>query len=199
MTGLYLFAAAVGVPLVAWFLFAGDGDGGGDADGGDGGEGGDGAHGFGAIMLRLFPLSSVALAAAAFGVTGLALGAVGTAPPTTFGGAVVAAVIGMVLNGVVFAYLRRTESTVDASDDRIVGSVGRVVLPIGPGRRGRVALTVGGQKVYLSAIAHEPPQLGAGTEDANDIALDLEVDATVLVVAVRHGIATVTRVDPDLA
>jgi hypothetical protein len=31
MTGLFLFAAAAGVPLVLWFLFAGEEDGGGSS------------------------------------------------------------------------------------------------------------------------------------------------------------------------
>jgi hypothetical protein len=190
MTGLYLFAVAVGVPLVAWFLFGGDsGDGGGDG-------GGDGAgpdEGIGAIMLRRLPLSSMALAAAAFGITGLALGAAGTSAAVAFAGAVVAAVIGAVLNSTAFSYLRRTESTVDASDARLAGSVGRVVLPVGPGRRGRIALTVGDQQVYLSAEAHRSLDTAAGERAA-----ELEVGAQVLVVEVRHGIATVTRLDPEL-
>ena len=49
-TNLYLFCAAVGVPLLLWFVLAGDGDGGegfGDADGGDG-------------LLGFLPLSALA-------------------------------------------------------------------------------------------------------------------------------------------
>ena len=192
MTGLYLFATALGVPLVVWFLVAGDdggdgGGGGGDADGGDGGDE------FGALMLRRLPLSSIALGAAAFGVTGLALDLGGASDAVALAGALVAAAVGAVLTSAAFGYLRRTDSTVDASDDRIVGSVGRVVLPVGAGRRGRVAVTVAGQQVYLSAEAHRPVDAAPGTEVD-----ELDVGAPILVVAVRHGVATVTRVDPEL-
>ena len=40
MTALYLFCAAVGIPLLLWFSFAGDADGGDEYDASDG-DGGD--------------------------------------------------------------------------------------------------------------------------------------------------------------
>lgn len=179
MTAIYIFAAAVGVPLVAWFLLNG-GDEGGDDGGGD--------DSIGGIMLRLLPLSTVALAMATFGVTGLAIGAVGTGTLATFLFAVVAAVIGGVLNTTVFSYLRRSDSTSSASDDQLSGAVGRVVLPVGPDRRGRVSISVGDQELYLSA------QIPPGTTDATL----LEAGDPVLVVEVRDGIAVVVRLDPEL-
>lgn len=182
MTALYLFAAAVGVPLVLWFLLSGA------EDGGDGGDGGDGDSGVGGIMLRLFPLSTIALAAAVFGLTGLALGAAGTASTTTVVGAAAVALVAGALNSTVFAYLRRSGSTTEVSDERLVGTIGRVVLPVGVDRRGRIAVSVGDQQLYLSAQSLP----GADPTD------ELEPGDPILVVDVRGGIAAVTRLDPEL-
>jgi hypothetical protein len=183
MTGLYLFAAAAGVPLLAWSLFGGGDDAGGEHGGDDGG-------GVGGIMLRLLPLSTIAIVAAAFGACGLVLGAAGAGSGTTFLGALAVAVVAGVLNSTVFAYLRRTESTTASDDERLVGSVGRVVLPVAIGRRGRIAVVVGGQQLYLSAQAL-PTFPG-------DTAEELDIGAPVLVVEVRDGIAGVTRLAPEL-
>ncbi len=182
MTGLYLFAAAVGVPLLAWFLLSG---------GDEGSNGGDGGDGIGGLMLRLLPLSTMAIVAATFGICGLVLGATGTGAGTTFVGAAMAAAVGGALNSTVFAYLRRSESTTAAGDEQLAGAMGRVVLPVGGERRGRVAISVGGQQLYLSARA-----LPDASADAD---AELEVGAPVLVVEVRDGIASVTRLDPELS
>lgn len=184
MTGLYLFAAAVGVPLVVWFLFSGGDDAG---DGGDGGGGDD--SGIGAVMVRLLPLNTIAIVAATFGITGLALGATGSGSATTFVWAVIAGAVAGVLNSTVFSYIRRSDSTSGASDAQLAGAIGRVVLPVGPGRRGRIAVSAGDQQIYLSAEAAS--DLGAEGE--------LEVGAPVLIVEVHDGIAGVTRLDPELA
>ncbi|MBW3669610.1 MAG: hypothetical protein KY443_10410 [Actinobacteria bacterium] len=176
MTGLYLFAAAAGVPVVAWFLFGGGDEGGGDD-----------ADGIGGIMFRLFPLSTIAIAAATFGIAGLALGAAGTASGTTFVAAVVAAAVVGVLNSTVFSYLRRSESTASVEDRQLVGAVGRVVMPITAEHRGRVVVSVGGQQLYLSARA-VPGEASA----------ELEAGASVLVIEVSGGVAGVTRLDTEL-
>ena len=177
MTGLYIFAAAAGVPLVLWFLLAGGDDG--DAGGGD--------DGFGGLMLRLLPLSTIAIVVATFGVCGLLLGAVGTGSGTTLLGSAGAAALGGVLNSTLFGYLRRSDSTASVGDEQLAGAVGRIVLPVGAERRGRIVVSVGGQQIYLSASA------------LPDAAGELEVGAPVLVVEVSQGIAKVTRLDPELS
>lgn len=176
----YLFAAAAGVPLIAWFLLAGGEEG----DGGDAGDSGD--SGIGAVMLRLLPLSSIAMMLAAFGVTGLLLGAVGTGASVTFIGALGMAIVGGFLNSVAFRYLRRSDSAAAIGDDQLSGSVGRVVVPIAADHRGRVAISAGGQQRYFSARA-VPGDSG-----------DLQVGDSVVVVEVEDGVATVTRLDPEL-
>ncbi len=176
MSALYLFAAAAGIPVVAWLLLSGPEDGGSD----------DGA-GIGGVMLRLLPLSTIAIATATFGITGLLLGAVGAGAATTFVGAAGVAGLAAVLNSTLFAYLRRSDAAADAGEE-LVGSVGRVVLPIRDGHRGRIAVSVRGQQVYLSARALPGEQSG-----------DLEPGAPVLVVEVSGGVADVTRLDPELS
>jgi membrane protein implicated in regulation of membrane protease activity len=162
MTGLYLFAAAAGVPLVVWFLFAGD-----DDDGG-------------------LPLSTLAFAGAAFGLCGLALTAAGTGTAPTLVLAAVAGLVAGVLKRTVLGYLRRSESTTEVKDADLTGKIGRVVVPLSGDRRGKITVTVGDQQIHLSAQAVP----GAPAE--------LAVGAPVLVVEMRRGIASVTRLDPEL-
>ena len=172
MTGVYLFAAAAGVPLVLWFVFGGGEDGGDD--------------GIAGVMLRRLPLSTMAFVAAAFGICGLLLGLAGTGGGTTFVVAAVAGALAGALNSVLFGYLRRSESNTEVSDEQLTGKIGRVVLPPTGDHRGRIAVTVGGQQIQLSARAlpDAPEQLPVGT--------------SVLVVEVRNGVATVTGLDPEL-
>lgn len=183
MTGLYLFTAAVGVPLVAFFLLSG-GDDGGDGGADDGGSGG--GDGVGALMLRALPLSSIAIAAAAFGITGLALGATGSSASFTLIAALAMAALGAVLNSALFGYVRRSTSTSGVPDAQLGGSIGRVILAVGPGRRGRISLAANGQQIYLSA------ELSPTDEQT------LAAGDRVLVVEVRDGLATVTALDPEL-
>lgn len=172
MTGLYLFAAAAGVPLVIWFLASGSDDGPDD--------------GIAGVMFRLLPLNTVAFVLAAFGVAGLALGVAGIGGGTTFVAAAATAFVAGALNSTAFAYLRRSESKTEVDDDQLAGKIGRVIVPLAGERRGRISVTVGGQQIHLSA--HALP--GAPAE--------LEVGDQVLVVEVRGGIASVTGLDPEL-
>ncbi len=166
-------------------MLSGDDDGGGDAGGGEGdGVGGDGGNAF--VMFRRLPLGTIAFVAAAFGICGLALDAAGTSGGATFVAAAVAGVVAGVLNATLFAYLRRSESSTDMSDGQLSGKIGRVVLPVTSDQRGRIAVTVGGQQIHLSADAVP----GSPAE--------LQVGAAVLVVEVRNGVASITRLDPEL-
>ena len=174
MTGLYLFAAAAGVPLVLWFVLAG----------GDDGAGADDAAG--GFAVRWLPLSTFAFVAAAFGLCGLLLGVTGAGEVTRFVTSAIAGVVAGVLNSTLFAYLRRSESSSGVDDTQLAGRIGRVVVPVSGGGRGRIALTVGDQQIQLSAQGL--PQEGE----------DLPVGAPVLVVEVHRGIASVTRLDPEL-
>ena len=174
MTGLYLFAAAAGVPLVLWFMLSGGEDGGGGDDG------------IAGVMFRRLPLTTIAFVVATFGVCGLVLTAAGTGGGTTFVTAALAGALAGAVNGALFAYLRRSESTTEVSDEQLAGKIGRVVLPVSPEQRGRIAVSIGGQQIHLSA--HAVPGLPA----------ELGVGSAVLVVDVHNGIARVTALDPEL-
>ena len=139
-------------------------------------------------MLRLLPLSTLAMASATFGICGLLLGLTDAGNTMTFVAAAVIGVLAAVLNSSAFAYLRRSESSAAMNDEQLAGSVGRVVMPVSAEHRGRVAVSAGGQQVYLSARAL--PSAADGEE--------LEVGAPILVVEVRDGVASVTRLDPEL-
>ena len=174
MSGLYLFAAAAGIPLVLWFMFSGDEDGGGPDDG------------IAGVMFRRLPLTTIALVVATFGVCGLVLTATGTGASATLVAAVITGAIAGALNGALFGYLRRSESTTEVRDDELAGKIGRVGVPVAGDRRGRIALSVGGQEIHLSAhaVPGAPAELGVGSP--------------VLVVEVHNGIAEITGLDPEL-
>lgn len=174
MTGLYLFAAAAGVPLVLWFLLSGGENGGGGDDG------------LAGVMFRHLPLTTIAIVVATFGVCGLVLTAAGTGGAATFVAASATAAVAGGLNGALFGYLRRSESTTEVRDDQLAGKIGRVVVPVAGDRRGRIAVSVGGQEIHLSAhaVPGAPAELGVGSP--------------VLVVEVRNGIAEITGLDPEL-
>ena len=151
------------------------------------GDGVGGEGGIGGLMLRLLPLSTIAIVFASFGICGLALQAADIGSVTTLVAAAALAVVSGVLNSTVFAYLRRSESTASVADHQLAGRVGRIMLPTGVDRRGRVVVSAGTQPVYLSALSSPDPD-----DD------DLEVGATVVIVEVRNGVATVSRIDPEL-
>jgi hypothetical protein len=65
----------------------------------------------------------------------------------------------MALTHGVFTWLRRSETVADAvADADLEGSVCRIVLPVRPGERGRIACLVGDQEMHITARLAE----GAG-------------------------------------
>lgn len=194
MMALYMFCAALGVPLLAFFAFAGDGEGGGDGelDLGDAGELGDagnvGIGGQVSSVMQIIPLSSVAIGLAGFGVTGLLATWVGAGALSAFVLAVVVAVVCGALNSVAFSYLRRTSSTSHTKDRSLEGLVGRVSVPINDDHRGRIVVEVQGQRMQLTAA---PYLKGAGHEP-------IGIGQQALIVAIDNGVALVSSIDREL-
>lgn len=211
MLAVYIFCAALGVPLLALFALGGgdsDVDAGldvGDAgfDVGDVGDIGDigdagfdmdadlsGAHGdLGDFtgLIRRVPVSSYAFFLSFFGVMGL----VGTALDFGFVSTLVlAAVIGVVAattNTAAFAFLRGTDTSSQLTDRELTGRIATVSVPIEVGKRGRVWLDTGDERVQLTA----GPIPAEDNESFNR-------GERVLIVEIEEGVARVMRADPEL-
>ena len=195
MFGVFLFSAIVGIPLLLLFaLGGGDVEGeigiGGDVDFDAGADidvsGADG--GFGDISaFRKIPVSSYASFLAFFGGVGLVSTWVGVGSVATIILAVVLGIFAAGVNTAAFSILRKGDSDSSISDSQLEGRLAIVSVPIEPGKRGRVTLDTGGERL----------QLTAGTTD-DFPNLNFERGDEVLIVRVDGGIAHVVAVDPDL-
>jgi len=202
MLALYLFCAALGMPLLALFAFSsGDGDAelgdaGFDVDADIGGEIGtdldfgaaDGGLGDFTGLLRRVPVSSYAFFLSFFG----GAGTLGTWFDVGFIQTIILAVtLGVIaasVNTAAFSFLRNTDSSTQLTDSQLEGRVATVSVPIDAGKRGRVWLDTGDERV----------QLTAGSIEA---ALDrnFERGEQVVIVAMENGIAKVMGIDPELS
>ena len=119
MTALYLFCAAVGIPLLLWFSFAGD-SGGGDGFGNAEADG----------PLAFLSLSTMSFVLGFFGLTGLLLEIVGTAGLVTLLVAIITAVAAGAFNSAAFRWLRRNSNSSEVMDHELEGMIANVALPI---------------------------------------------------------------------
>jgi len=203
MLAVYIFCAVLGVPLVVLLaLGGGDVDAGADIDF-DGGfdidadvdmdvGGADldvGSDGFGdfTAMFRRIPVSSYAFFLAFFGLGGL----LGTLFSVNFVATIVLAVIagmaGFSVNTALFSFLRNSQNDSMLTDKQIEGRIATVSVPIAVGKRGRVWLDTGDERLQLTA---------GSVEDAIDQSFDLGEE--VIIVKVDNGVAQVMSIDPDL-
>ncbi len=207
MVAVYIFCAAVGVPVLALFALGGgdsDVDGGldvGDADFDLGDVGDIGDSGFdlevdsdvgGALgditgFVRRVPVSSYAFLLGFFGAAGLIGTALSFGTLATFLFAAVIAVLAAAINTVAFAVVRGTNTTSQLTDRELTGRLATVSVPIEAGKRGRVWLDTGDERVQLTAgpVAAENDQL-------------FERGDRVLIVEIEQGVARVMRADPEL-
>ncbi len=200
MIWLYLsaliFGAAFVLPMLMGGLdFGGDaefdfdadadiGDGGfGDADVGEFGDAdvaSTGAlAGVGDFVSSMLSFRSMVFFAAFFGLTGTALTVLDTSVVITLIVAVVLGLFASGLNTALFRYVlsRETDSTFSNAD--LSGRPAHVVLPMGPGRKGRIRVDIGGQPQYLVALPFGP------TEEQYDIG------TSVVVVEIENATALV--------
>ncbi|NNC80089.1 MAG: NfeD family protein [Acidimicrobiales bacterium] len=187
MLALYIFCAALGVPLLALFAFGGseadadagleldaggdvgfdvDGDlGGFDADAGGFDADVDAAADFGAgdvqgvgditALFRRIPVSSWSFLLSFFGVMGLVGTGLGFGTIATF---IFALVLGLIAGGVntaAFSFLRKTDMSSHFTDRQLSGRIATVSVPIEDGKRGRVWIDTGDERVQLTANAAE--------------------------------------------
>jgi membrane protein implicated in regulation of membrane protease activity len=172
MSGIYIFCLLVGLPLLLWMVFAGDG-GEGDGLGVDG----DGP-------LAVIPLSAVAFFLTAFG----GIGVLGELTDTGFGVTLLAALAigaGAGLGSrALFRWLGADSATSEVSDTELEGLIGRVSLPVSDRRRGRIVVEIAGAREQMTASPVDGSSIDKGER--------------VVVVKVDKGVALVAPLGPDL-
>src|SRR3970282_230454 len=188
MLGFYIFAAVLGGGLLLLSQLAGDHDANGGAGAGDHGHGPDvGVHGPAELLLGFFRPRNLIFFLAAFGISGTLLTLTGSVAPLALGLSVIMGLAAMALTHGVFTWLRRSDTAADTvADADLEGSVGRVVLPIRPGERGRIACLVGDQETHITA------RLAEGVEQA------LEAGREVVVIRMIDGEAEVADLQSPL-
>jgi membrane protein implicated in regulation of membrane protease activity len=160
MFGLYLASAILGWAFVGLFLFGGidtdadfdadvDADVDFDADGGL-------ASGLASAALSLLSFRSIMFFMAFFGLTGMVLDLIGTGTVLTLLAAIGVGVFAWVLNSFVFRALKVADVSSTLVEADLRGAIGRVVLPINPGHRGRISIEAGDQRRYLTAEPFDP-------------------------------------------
>ncbi len=197
MFGVYIFFAVVGIPLLILFAAGGgdiegeigagmdvdfDADLGADLDvsGVDGGIGD-------ASVFRKIPVSSYTSFMAFFGGTGVVSSLLGVGATATLILAIVLGIFAAGVNTALFSVLKNTQSDSSISDRQLEGRIAIVNIPIDVGKRGRVTLDTGGERLQLTAGAVESmPDMG------------FERGEEVVIIKVENGVAQVMAVDPDL-
>ena len=172
MTGLYLFCLIIGLPLLLWMGFAGDGD------------GGDGPDIDGGGPLTLIPLSVIAFFLAAFG----AVGVIGELTDTGF---LVTLIIALAIGAgagfssrAMFRWVGATSASSEVTDAELEGTIALVALPVGSDHRGRIILDIAGAREQMTAAPADGSSIEAGKK--------------VVVVRIEDGVALVAPLGPGL-
>ena len=148
----------------------------------------DGGVGDATALFRKIPVSSWAFLLSFFGGVGLVGTAVGGGVVATFILAAVLGVVAATMNTAAFSFLRKTDMSQHFGDHKLEGRLATVSVPIEAGKRGRVWLDTGDERVQLTAGAIES-ELGDAFVRGD----------RVLIVNVNQGIAEVMRADPELS
>ena len=209
LLGLYTFTAIVGWTLVGLMVVFG-GDSGLDADtdvglnldsdldlGSDLNLAADGTSGldigdastvlgsFGEVLLGMLSVRSMLFFAAGFGgagllatwLTGTSIGALPFAAA--------AGLLGSYVNSALMKWMRSSELDSQLQSSDIAGSRGKVVVPVGPGQKGRIAIQMRDRPIMMVA--------GVYSKKDSD---QLKVGERILVVEVDdNGTALITRLD----
>ncbi|UCC48340.1 MAG: hypothetical protein JSV41_12890 [Gemmatimonadota bacterium] len=138
----------------------------------------------GELVLGLFRPRNIIFFLTAFGFTGTLLTLFGNPANLTF---VLALGMGggaMLLTHTLFTWLRRSEIGIDALSEReIEGCTARVVLPLSPGGRGRVACVIADREHYITARL------------AADVSESVAAGSEVVILHVEEGVAEVVPFD----
>lgn len=175
MLPIYIFAAILGGGLLLIGMLGGDGGDGVDADIDMGGKASTWTH--------AFSFQTAAYFLAAFGLVGSALTLVGAATvPTLLVSVAMGLTVGTLV-GVLFRWLKRSQSGFAESSDDYIGGVGRAEIRIPVGGQGRIALVHRGQSFTLPAVS---------------AAEEIDRNEHVIVLDVVDGVALVDRAPKEL-
>lgn len=187
----YLITLIVGGVLVGASILSGadhHGGHGGDTDGHGGGhEHADAAHGgFMDALMSWLPVASLrfwTFFAAFFGLTGTAMTVLGAAGPIRIAIAAVGVgyASGLLLTRVI-RRLHRDSSDSSLGEADLVGATAQVLLPLSPGRSGKVRLHVKDRSVDLLAETQDAEEVRAG-------------ESVLVIAAPSEGHVVVTRLE----
>ena len=168
MINLYIFALALGLPVLLWVVLAGA-----DAE-----APGDGPFFFISLSTLLFMVTF-------FGGGGLVATWMGLNVMVTLVMALSVGVLAAGLNHSVFSWLRRTEASSEVYDHEIEGSVARVSIPVSKRKKGRVVLDVAGVRTQMTA-------------KTVDDRIRMQKGDRVIIVGIESNVALITPIAPEL-
>ncbi|MCG3193213.1 MAG: hypothetical protein DIJKHBIC_02463 [Thermoanaerobaculia bacterium] len=187
MLTIYLAALAFGAVFIVASLVAGAGSGEGDHDAGASGEGvagataedvaGDAAHHDEGMLPKVLSLRFWTYSLGAFGMTGTALSLLGTSPALHVP---LSLAMGFGVGTVVcwvFRKLQKGSAAAPVDSSSVLGTEGEVVLPLLPGKVGKIRVRLANQDLEF---------LARSGEDAA-----LETRKKVVVVRMENGVAEV--------
>jgi len=120
----------------------------------DGGFDSDGLFdGVGDFVLSLLSFRSIVFASTFFGLAGAVLSLFDYLEPVPLASALILGFLAAVLNSSLMKWLRGSEANSQRSERNLVGSPAEIVLPLGPGERGRIKIDLDGQPRYFVARA----------------------------------------------
>lgn len=178
MLAIYVFAAVVGLSLLALGMISGEGgvdeldlelDGDLDAEAGD------------ASWQKYFSMRSAAYFMAGFGATGVLLGWTGAGPFWTLLLALGMGTVAAAFITALFGWLRRSEGGFADSSDDYIGAVGDMRLPIRGSTPGSVAIQHRGRTLVLRARSMGEPESDPSTW-GRVLVVDVEEDLGILLV-----------------
>ena len=194
---VYIFCAIIGIPLTALFALGGgeaDVDAGGfdvdaDLDVGSDVDLGAGEAGVGDFtgLIRRIPVSSYTMFLAFFGGVGAVSTWVGVGVIATLLAAVAVGTFAAGFNAALFGVLRNTAVDSSLADRELEGRVATVSVPIEGGKRGRIWIDTGAERVQITAAS------------IDGIEADFAPGDEVVIVEMEAGIASVIAIDPELS
>lgn len=196
MFGAYIFAAAVGWPLLAVMLVFGgdtefdldadvdldldmDMDMDADFDGDFDVSGG----GFGDVFTSMLSIRSIIFFAAFFGAAGLLFSLASDADSVVFLLALAFGVLGAFANGWLTTWLKKSTSSSMLGRRDIEGQAAKVTVPLTEGHKGQVSVLIDGQPVKMTAM----PFREKDVFEAGDQVVVVEMD--------EQGTALIARLD----